>query len=63
MMWQIVEYRMVQVKPCLVENWLEAQRWGVVSDPMTQSEAVGRAQRMNDAEADDERYWVAERIT
>jgi hypothetical protein len=56
-MWQIVEYRQVQMGPQLIVNMPE---WK--SSPMTQSEAIRRAQQMNDAAPSEERWYVAERM-
>jgi hypothetical protein len=57
-MWQIVEYTMTEEG--------EPINLGVVQSDMTQSEAIDRAQRMNDAidfhGLEGEVYYVAERI-
>lgn len=53
MNWVVAEYE-------IVKGFTRTQ-W--VSDPMTQSEAIRRAQAMNDAAPSDERWWQAARTS
>lgn len=53
MNWCVAEYRRVKDFDRL--EWL--------SDTMTQSEAIRRAQSMNDSAATEEKWWVATRVS